>query len=113
MWNVLRSRGRATDCQVARARPLAMNVRGILDTRTLKLDQVVADSVADVDIRVVGVILLVGLLACEVLQIGHVLVVSCVGVVGKGRRNIVAQWRKRYVGHFFEIWAHRIEGVLF
>lgn len=112
VWNVLRPRSRATDCQVAGARPLAMDVRGIFDAGAFELNQVMADSVADVDIRVIRMILLVGLLPGEVLQIGHVLMLSSVRMVGKGRWDIISQRGKRYVSHFFEIWAHRIEYVL-
>ena len=108
VWNVLRPRGGAADSKVAGGSPLAMDVGWVFDAGAFELDEVVGDGVADVDVGVVGVVLLVWLFAGQELEVGQVLVFACVRVVGDGWWAIIAEQRKGHVGHVFEVWTHEL-----
>jgi hypothetical protein len=109
VWNVLRPRGGAADSQMAGGSPLAMDVGWVFDAGAFELDEVVGDRVADIDVRVIGVILLVWLFAGQELEVGKMLVFACVRVVGEHGWSVIAKQRDGHVGHFFEVWAHRLE----
>lgn len=94
------------------ARPLAVDVCCVFDAGAFDLDQVVAYAVPDIDVRVVGVLCWVGLLACQVLKVGHVLVLAGVRSVCERGWRVVAVERDGHVGHFFEEGAHRFVGVV-
>lgn len=85
-----------------------MDVGWVFDAGAFELDEVVGDGVADVNVGVIGVVLLVWLFAGQELEEGHVLVFACVRVVGKHGWTFIAEQRDGHVGHFFEVWAHRL-----
>lgn len=87
---------------------MAMDVGWVFDAGAFELDEVVGDGVANVNVGVVGVVLLVWLFAGQELEVGHVLVFACVWVVGEHGWAVVAEQRDGHVGHFFEVWAHRL-----
>ena len=87
---------------------MAMDVGWVFDAGAFELDEVVGHGVANIDVGVVGVVLLVWLFASQELEVGHVLVFTCVGVVGEHGRAVIAEQRDGHVGHFFEVWAHRL-----
>lgn len=108
VWNVLRPCGRAADSQVAGGSPLAMDVGWVFDAGAFELDEVVRNGVADVNVGVIGVVLLIWLFAGQELEVGHVLVFACMRVVGEHGWAFIAEERDGHVGHFFEVWAHRL-----
>lgn len=91
IWNVLRPRGRAADSQVAGGSPLAMDIGWVFDAGAFELDEVVGNGIADVDVGVVGVVLLVWLFAGQELEVGHVLVFASVRMVGEHGRAVIAK----------------------
>jgi len=76
-----RTERRARDYQRLEARPVDADGLGVFDARDFELDQVVGDCVADVDVRVVRVRLLVGSPAGQHAEEGVVLVEALVLVV--------------------------------
>jgi len=68
-----------------------MDVGGVFDAGAFELDEVVGNGVANVYVRVIGVILLVWLFAGQELEVGHVLVFACVRVVGEHGWAVVAE----------------------
>ena len=108
VWNVLGPCGRAADSQVARGSPLAMDVSWVFDAGAFEFDEVVGDGVADVNVGVIGMVLLVWLFAGQELEVGHVLVFACMRVVGEHGLAFIAEQRDGHVGHLFEVWTHRL-----
>ena len=85
-----------------------MDVGWVFDARAFDFDEVVGDGITDVDVRVVGVVLLVRLFAGQELEVGQVLVFACMRVVGERWRALIAEQGNGHVGHFFEVWAHEL-----
>lgn len=90
-WNVLRPCGRAADREVARAGPLAVDVGRVFDAGAFELDEIVGDGIADVDVGIVGEVLLVRLLPGQVLEVSQVLVFAGVRVVSEHGWSVVAK----------------------
>jgi hypothetical protein len=68
-----------------------MDIGWVFDAGAFELDEVVGNGIADVDVGVVGVVLLVWLFAGQELEVGHVLVFASVRMVGEHGRAVIAK----------------------